>query len=125
MSAERQKRRTIAIAVVTLIIGVVFGFVVGRSTAPGVDDALADAQTRGRNLSAALQALPVEYEQAETGQAGETTAGIDDAIQRVVTRADDAVAATPWLGPAARKAVLDAVAAVPDAANAHASVQDF
>lgn len=124
MSAARQRRRTIAIAVATLVLGLIAGLLIGRTTASGIDDDLSASRSRGRSLAAALRALPIEYEQAYS-DTGENQAGIEDATQRVANQADSAVANAPWLSATERTRVTEAVAAVVDTASRRAPPTDF
>lgn len=125
MSATRQRRRTILVAVAAVVVGVLVGFMIGRSSAPGVSDAVGDARTRGQNLASALRALPFEYEQALTGAAGESTAGIDDAIRRVSDRSTQAIADTPWLTTEQKDAIASAIGDVTSAAQERVAPGDF
>lgn len=124
MSAARQRRRTIVIAVATLVLGLVAGLFIGRSTASDVNDALNASRDRGRSLAAALRALPLEYQQAQSG-GDENQAGIEDAVQRVARQADEAVAKAPWLGSDDHAGVTLSVGVVVDAAKRRVPSSEF
>lgn len=124
MSTARQRRRTLAVAVGALLLGVILGALIGRATASDVNDALNASRSRGRELAAALHALPLEYEQARSGS-GENQAGIEDAAKRVADQADSAVAKAPWLSGSDRIKVTLGVGVVVDAAHRGVSISEF
>lgn len=124
MSASRQRRRMLLIAVAAALAGVVLGVLLGRATAPGVDDAIGASRGRGRSLASALRALPIEYERELSGP-GQDTSGIQDAARRVAVMADDTLGRAPWLGPGARRQVTDGVAAVRRAIQQGVGPQEF
>ena len=122
MSASRQRRRVIGVAIAALIVGVVVGALFGRATASGVDDALSSSRTKGRSIASALGTLPFEYEQARAEAAGEDQERIESAVQIVVDMVPPALDKASWLGPGARRQVTDAVDAVRQAVRNKASV---
>src|SRR4051812_12696608 len=103
MSATRQRRRMIVVALAALLVGLVAGLVLGRQTSSNVNDALGQSRDRGQRLAAALRALPLEYEQAQQGTAGESHTAIDDAVGRVVRQSTDALDHASWLGRSERE----------------------
>jgi hypothetical protein len=109
MSAHRQRRRMVGAAIAALLVGALLGVVIGRASAPGVDDAVSSSRSRGRSLASALSTLPFEYEQARAGAAGEDQARIESAVQIVIDMLPPALDKAPWLGPGARRQVTDAV----------------
>jgi hypothetical protein len=124
MSATRQRRRMIALAVAALAVGLIAGLLIGRATASDVSDAVNASKDRGRALAAALRTLPLEYEQARSGS-GENQAGIEDTVKRVSDQAATAIAKAPWLGPTDRATVTSAMQAVVDAVRRKASTDEF
>ena len=122
MSASRQRRRTVGAAIAALLVGALLGVVIGRATAPGVDDAVSSSKARGRSIAAALGTLPFEYDQARAGAAGEDQARIESAAQIVIDMVPPALDKAPWLGPGAHQQVTDAVDAVKQAVRNKASV---
>jgi hypothetical protein len=125
MSASRQRRRTILAAAAALVVGVLFGVLIGRATAPGVDDAIAASRSRGRDISAALRSLPIEYEQSQAGTGGENQSRIEDAVRRVADMAKTALDKAKWLGPGDRAEVTAAIDAVLQAARQQVSQSEF
>jgi hypothetical protein len=111
----KRKRTTVLVAVATLAVGLVLGVVIGRATAPTIDDKVADGRAGGRDLVSALQVLPLEYSQARSGSEG--TALIGDTVERAVARLNPALDDAPWLGPAQRRSATQAVRSVTAAAD--------
>jgi hypothetical protein len=119
----RRRRATIAIAVGTLILGLVIGIAIGRGTAKTLDDEIADGRAGGRDLVTALRVLPLEYQQASTGSS--ETGLIEDTVKRSTAQLPEALDGAPWLGPAQRRTATAAVRAVEAAAANKVSPKDF
>lgn len=75
-------------AAACLIVGLVAGGVFGRSTAHGVDDAVASVREHAQDAVTALQRLPIEYEQALAGEGGEDAGTIAGALDRAKAELD-------------------------------------
>jgi hypothetical protein len=119
----RRRQAGIAIAVGTLIVGLVIGIAIGRGTAKTLDDKIADGRAGGRDLVTALRVLPLEYQQASSGSS--ETGLIEDTVKRSTARLPEALDGAPWLGPAQRQTATAAVQAVEAAAASKASPKDF
>jgi hypothetical protein len=119
----RRRRAGIAIAVGALILGLVIGIVIGRGTAPTLDDEIADGRAGGRDLVTALRVLPLEYEQASTGSS--ETGLIEDTVRRAAARLPEALDGAPWLGPGQRRTATTAVQAVEAAARTSIPPKNF
>jgi hypothetical protein len=87
---------------VGLAAGLLLGFVLGRSTADGLDDGVASVQEQAAEAATALERIPIEYEQALAGEGGESTTTITDAVDRASAQLDEAYEAAIWLGSDAR-----------------------
>jgi hypothetical protein len=121
---ETKRRRTAnLIAVATLVVGLVLGIVIGRATAPTLGDKIADGRSGGRDLVTALQVLPLEYSQAQSGSEG--TALIGDTVQRAVSQLNAALDGAPWLGLAQRRTATQAVQSVKTAAGERVPAAQF
>ena len=121
----RRRRNAAIAAVIALFVGIALGWLIGKQSAPSVDDAVNDAQQQAADLAIQLERLPIEYDQAITGQGDTVQAGVlaplDD-IQAGLTNAfDDAV----WIAPQTRAATQDALAEVRRAAQDEVSSADF
>ena len=120
---ERRRRASVAIAIATLVAGVLLGAVLGRVTAPTVDDRIAEGHAAGRDLVAGLRVLPLEYEQASAGSS--ETSLIQDTVKRATGRLPAALDKAPWLDPAQRREAATAVRAITDAASAKVAPDRF
>ena len=120
-----RRRRLVAIAIGTLVVGLAAGFGLGRATSSGVEDAVAEARGRAADAATALQRLPIEYEQAVAGEGGESVETITEAIARARAQLDAAFDDASWFGPAARRPTDAALDAVVRAVDAGASPAEF
>jgi len=100
--AGARRRRLVLIALAGLVIGGVVGFVGGRASAPGLEDEVAEVQELAVDAATSLQRIPIEYEQAVTGEGGESTETIISALQSAERQLDDAYSEAIWLTDAAR-----------------------
>jgi hypothetical protein len=121
--SSKRRRTTYLIAAATLVAGLVIGLLIGRATAPTIDDKIAEGRAGGRDLVTALQVLPLEYSQALSGSEG--TALIGDTVERAAAKLDLALGDAPWLGPAQRNQATAAVQAVRVAARNKVAAADF
>ena len=109
-----RRRRAVLLAAGCLVVGLLVGGLVGRATAPGLDDEVGDVQEQAAAAATALQRLPIEYEQLLTGD-GESPATVNDAIDRSEAQLREAYADAIWFGDGASAptdAALDALRAV-------------
>lgn len=117
--AGRRRRNLILGLVGALIVGVLLGGVVGRVTAPTVSDKVSSAQDSAREITARLQATPIEYAKQLSGSTefksgGTVVQSLTDAQKAMAAALDDAV----WIGPMQRKDLEDALGAVITGARA-------
>ena len=97
-----RRRRLVALVAAGLVVGLLVGFLLGRSTASGVDDEIADVREQAEDAATALQRIPIEYEQALEGAGGESTETITEALASARAQLDAAWADAEWFGPSAR-----------------------
>jgi hypothetical protein len=109
-----RRRRNLAIALAaTALVAVVIGFLIGRVTAPTVDDRVATVQADARGVIGELAATPNEYRQQQSGSSEfRGGGGVDDALTGARRSLDAAMDDAPWLGPSLRRSALDALDAV-------------
>jgi len=93
----RRRRRSIAVAIATLVIGVVVGVLIGRALAPSIDDRVSSVQSDARQTAAGLRVLVLHDEAGVTNQAP-GNGGADLVLQRTRTDLDHEFARAPWLG---------------------------
>ncbi|MGE0879452.1 MAG: hypothetical protein AB7L13_09755 [Acidimicrobiia bacterium] len=120
--AGRRRRKLIVAAVAGVVLGLVLGIVIGRASAPSLSDEVSSAQTKARAIAGRLQALPIEYEKAQSGAAG--AADIPAAIASIKSSVPAAVASAPWLSDADDQAIEADIEAVATAATAKKSTAE-
>jgi len=122
---SRRRRNTLLIALGTLLVGLVVGFVVGRSSAITATEAAKDVHQRGETLATRVEALTIEYEQAVSGQGDTIQAGVLDALDGIDSDLDKLIADAPWLGSVQIDTLHGATAEVRTAATQQVSPDDF
>jgi gas vesicle protein len=96
----RKRRRLLIWITASVIVGLVIGGILGRVTAPTVDDKVQSVRDDAAAAVAQLQALPIEYEKQISGSKEFAKGGgVDDALARTRSQLDDAIGNAPWLGP--------------------------
>lgn len=122
---SRRRQRLLLAAAAALLVGLVLGWLGGRLTAPGLGDYVRAAATQGRQLEASMRFLPIEYaRQYAAGAVGPGTSA-QDTVDRAARGLDRLLATAPWLGPADRTRLTQAVGAVPDAARRKVTPEEF
>ena len=122
---SRRRRNATLVAVATLLVGLVVGGLIGRSTAITASEAAQDVRTKGDTLGTRVEALTIEYEQAIAGTGDTVQAGVLDALDRIVVDMDKLIAESPWLGVAQIQALHDATTAVRTAGENKIDPDDF
>jgi len=112
MPAGRRRRRTVIVVAVAVAVALAAGFLLGRGTSRGIDDAVADAKDKAAVAVSALARLPIEYEQKVGGTGGETEQTMVESVDAASARLVDAFDAAPWLTRTQKNAATDAIAAV-------------
>jgi hypothetical protein len=114
-----------AVGAIGLVLGGGVGYAVGHSGTVTTADVLASARDKGEDASDALQRLPIEYEQALTNRAGESSTTMLEALDAAGSLLSDAFAAAPWLGPAQRQPCDAAIEALRGDVRTAASAETF
>ncbi len=113
--AGRRRRRTIVLTVVALLVGLAVGAVVGRASAPTVDEQIDAVRDDATEIASGLRVLALHGEEDTVG--GEGGGGADLVLE---TARDELAAAfddAPWLSQDAQDqllAELDDLAAIED-----------
>src|SRR3954470_14664480 len=97
-----RRRRNRALALAARAVGaVVVGFLIGRVTAPTVDDRVSDVQADARAVVGTRAATPNEYRKEQAGSAEfREGGGVDQALAGAKESLDAAFDDAPWLGTA-------------------------
>jgi hypothetical protein len=96
----RKRRRLLLWIGASVVVGLVIGGILGRVTAPTVEDKVKGARDDAAAAVAQLQALPSEYEKQLSGSSEfEKGGGVDDALTRTRSQLDDAISSAPWITP--------------------------
>src|ERR1700709_2801189 len=96
----RKRRRLLLWIGASVVVGLVIGGILGRVTAPTVEDKVKGARDDAAAAVAQLQALPPEYEKQLSGSSEfEKGGGVDDALTRTRSQLDDAISSAPWITP--------------------------
>jgi hypothetical protein len=120
--AGRRRRNLIIGLVGALIVGLLIGGVIGRVSAPGISDKVSSVQDSAREVTARLQATPIEYRKQLSGSTEFESGGtVLESLGEAQTLLGSAVNDAVWLGPTQRKELEDAMAAVITAARAKVS----
>jgi hypothetical protein len=122
---SRRRRNATLAALATLVVGLIVGVVVGRSTAITASEAAHEVRARGDTLGTRIEALTIEYDQAISGVGDTVQAGVLDALDLVETDMDKLIADSPWLGPAQQQGLHDAISAVRSAGENEIDPDDF
>jgi hypothetical protein len=122
-----RRRRNLAIALAaTAVVAVVIGFLIGRVTAPTVDDRVSDVQADARAVVGTLAATPNEYQKEQAGSSEfRSGGGVDQALAGARRDLDAAMDDAPWLGTALRREAGDALDTVETAARASVRASEY
>jgi hypothetical protein len=111
--AGRRRRNIILGLVGAVIVGLIIGAVLGRVTAPTIDDKVSSVQDTVRAVTARIRATPIEYEKQLNGSTefrggGTVAQSLSDAQQSLNGALDDAV----WMGGSQRNEIKGSMAAL-------------
>jgi hypothetical protein len=122
---SRRRRNAAVVAAATLLLGLVSGYLVGRSTAVTASEAAASVRAEADTLGTRIEALTIEYEQAVSGTGDTIQGGVLDALDGIDADLDSLIADAPWLGSAQIDDLHSAVDSVRAAATEQAPTNDF
>lgn len=122
---SRRRRNATLVALATLLVGLIVGVVIGRSTAITASEAAQDVRTKGDTLGTRLEALTIEYDQAISGTGDTVEAGVLDALDLVQADIDKLIDESPWLGAARIQELHDATTELRTAAENRIDPGDF
>lgn len=124
--AGRRRRRLIIVGVVSVVVGLIIGALIGRASAPTLSDEVSSVTSDAQSLDARLEALPLEYEQSLSGAEGFSTGGGPaDALVTISADADALARRAEWLSDARRAALVASIDQAHQVAIDEGSSSDF
>jgi hypothetical protein len=119
--AGQRRRRTIALVLATLVVGLIAGVLIGRALAPSVEDRVRSVQSDARQTAAGLRVLVLHDEAGAVTNQSPGDGGADVVLARTRTELEDEFARAPWLSGRQRDELiqaLDALVAIRDRTSA-------
>jgi hypothetical protein len=118
LPAGRRRRKVIIGLVGALVVGLLMGDVIGRLTAPTLEDKVTSAQDTARQVTARIRSTPNEYQKQLSGSDQFRSGGtVEQSLVAARTTLRNAVSDAVWLGPSQRRELDAALAPVIDAAR--------
>jgi hypothetical protein len=107
----RRRRNLILLGVAALVVGLVLGAVVGRASAPTVEDRVRSVRSEARDIAAQLRVVSLHAEDQAASVAAGGDAGADLALGRTETDLRRLFKRAPWVpAKAAGDLLTDTVA---------------
>jgi hypothetical protein len=103
---SRRRRRVLVAAAVALLLGLVAGGLVGRLSAPSVDDQVRAVRKDVQQTTAGLHVISL-HDSAGTG-----SGGTDLVLKRTRSELDDELGRAPWVSSSTRSALLAQLSAL-------------
>ncbi|HUR75056.1 MAG TPA: hypothetical protein VMZ00_12330 [Sporichthya sp.] len=101
----RRRRRTLLIGAVAAVLGLIVGGLIGRVSAPTVDDRVADVRQSAKNTAAGLRVVSLHVEDTSVG-----AGGTDLVLQRTAEELEANFDEAPWLSPGQEQILRDTLA---------------
>jgi hypothetical protein len=114
--AARRRRRVVIFTVVALVLGLLLGALVGRVTAPTVDDRLASVRKSAQQTAAGLRVIAI-HDESNAVSNQTANAGADLVLKQTRSELQREFDDAPWITLAQREALLkslDDLEAQPD-----------
>jgi hypothetical protein len=115
--AGQRRRRAIAVAVATLLLGLIVGLLTGRALAPSVGDRVREVQGAARETAAGLRVIALHDQAGALANQTSGDGGADLVLKRTRSELEHEFGLAPWLGRSQRDELLramDALQAIPD-----------
>lgn len=110
--AGRRKRRTVLVAVGAIVVGLLLGFGIGRSTAPTAAEQVRSVQDDARQVSSGLRVLALHDEAGAIATQGSGDGGAQLVLERAQEDLRAAIDDATWIAPAEGEALLAELAAL-------------
>jgi hypothetical protein len=108
--ATARRRRSIAITVAALVLGLIAGLLIGRTTAPTATDRIHSIQEDARRTAAGLRVLSLHEQAGAVSDQAPGNGGAALVLTRTRSELSDETDRAPWITPQARRALLDQLA---------------
>jgi hypothetical protein len=125
VSAGTRRRRAVVTAVVTGVVALALGWLVGRQQVPSIDERVASVHADANDVATGIERLDIEYEQVLTGAGDTVEAGVVAPLAGLREALIDAMDRAPWLAPSQRGALLDQLAEIESAAKRSVPLADL
>ncbi|HKN40196.1 MAG TPA: hypothetical protein VJ456_13925 [Acidimicrobiia bacterium] len=121
----RRRRNLILVGVAGLVLGLVLGGVIGRSSAPTVEDRVRSVRSEARAVAAQLRVVSFHESAATPSLAVNGDAGADLALRRTETDLRRLFRRAPWVGTKTRSDLLSDTVALRAEAPTQARTEAF
>lgn len=125
VSAGTRLRRAVIVAVVTGLVALTLGWLIGRQQVSSVDDRVSSVQTDAKDIATGIERLDIEYEQVLAGAGDTVEAGVVEPLDGLRTKLVDTMDRAPWLAAAQRATLLDQLADIEASAKRSVPLADF
>jgi len=125
VSAGARRRRAIIAALVTGLIALALGWVIGRQQVPSIGERVTQVQADANDIATGIERLDIEYEQVLTGTGDTVDAGVIAPLDGLRDQLIDTMDRAPWLAQAQRSALLDQLAEIEASAKRSVPLADF
>lgn len=122
---SRRRLHVGLIATATLLVGLIAGLLIGRTSITTTDERIAEVRTEANDIATRLQALTIEYEQALAGQGDTVQGGVLAALDGIDRDTSKVTRTASWLTPANKTDIDDALKQVRASAQAKVGAQAF
>lgn len=121
----RRRRNVVLVGVAGLVVGVVLGSVVGRASAPTVEDRVRSVRNEARAIASQLRVVSLHETAGASSLAATGDAGADLALRRTETNLRRLVRRAPWVTSKAAADLLGDTVALRAAAPGQARTDAF
>ena len=133
-SAAQRTRKTVVTALISALVALAIGWIVGRQQVPSIRSQVTSVQKQASALAIGIERLDIEYEQTlsdadsstNSGAGSDTVkAGVLQPLDELQKSLQSLMDRAPWIGSPQRAALLDSVANVRSKATSRADLPTF